>query len=212
MPSIARTTATLCRRRLMPFGQDLQHLGRDGRAPLRLVPDRHWPAPCERVPPTGMGSDPPVERIPWTSSPHRRRGGCWRRSVACSPDRRCAASRPSPPAFSWRPDSAPSPRRALRAVGKGGEAGFSGFHRVLNAARWGALEGARLLLLLIVGAFVPEGPVVIGLDDTIERRKGPRITAKGDLPGPGALEQGLLRQGLRAARAVAHGPRPGAVR
>jgi DDE superfamily endonuclease len=68
---------------------------------------------------------------------------------------------------------------ALRAVGKGGEAGFSGFHRVLNAARWSALEGARLLLLLIVAAFVPAGPVVIGLDDTIERRKGSRIAAKG---------------------------------
>jgi hypothetical protein len=68
---------------------------------------------------------------------------------------------------------------ALRAVGKGGEAGFSGFHRVLNAARWSGLEGARLLLLLIVAAFVPAGPVVIGLDDTIERRKGSRIAAKG---------------------------------
>jgi hypothetical protein len=81
---------------------------------------------------------------------------------------------------------------ALRAVGKGDEAGFSGFHRVLNAARWSALEGARLLLALIVTAFVPEGPVVIGLDDTIERRKGSRIAAKGIYRDPVRSSKGCF--------------------
>jgi hypothetical protein len=68
---------------------------------------------------------------------------------------------------------------ALRAVGKDDDAGFASFHRVLNAARWSALAAARVLLLLLLAAFVPEGPVVIGIDDTIERRKGARIAAKG---------------------------------
>jgi hypothetical protein len=81
---------------------------------------------------------------------------------------------------------------ALRAVGKDGDAGFSGFHRVLNAARWSALEGARLLLMLIVAAFVPEGLVVIGLDDTIERRKGSRIAAKGIYRDPVRSSKGCF--------------------
>ena len=63
---------------------------------------------------------------------------------------------------------------------------------VLNAARWSALDGARLLLLLIVAAFVPEGPVVIGLDDTIERRKGSRIAAKGIYRDPVRSSKGCF--------------------
>ena len=81
---------------------------------------------------------------------------------------------------------------ALRAVGKGDDAGFASFHHVLNAARWSARDGARLLLLLIVGAFVPHGPVVVGLDDTIERRKGSRITAKGIYRDPVRSSKGCF--------------------
>ncbi len=81
---------------------------------------------------------------------------------------------------------------ALHAVGKGGDAGFSGFHRVLNAASWSALEGARLLLALIVAALVPEGPVVIGIDATIERRKGSRIAAKGIYRDPVRSSKGCF--------------------
>ena len=43
----------------------------------------------------------------------------------------------------------------------------------------GARALAHRLLLLLVAAFVPHGPVVVGLDDTIERRRGKCITAKG---------------------------------
>ena len=81
---------------------------------------------------------------------------------------------------------------ALRAVGKGDNAGFAGFHRVLNAARWSARDGARLLLALLVAAFVPEGPVVLGLDDTIERRKGARIAAKGIYRDPVRSSKGCF--------------------
>ena len=81
---------------------------------------------------------------------------------------------------------------ALRAVGKGGDTGFSGFHRLLNAASWSALEGARLLLALIVAALVPEGPVVIGIDDTIERRKGSRSAAKGIYRDPVRSSKGCF--------------------
>src|SRR3954465_13110227 len=36
---------------------------------------------------------------------------------------------------------------------------------------------AHRLLLLLVAAFVPTGPVVVGVDDTIERRWGAKIKA-----------------------------------
>jgi hypothetical protein len=67
----------------------------------------------------------------------------------------------------------------LRVMGRSEEAHFQNYHRVLNRARWSSLAGARELLELLVGTFVPVGPVVIGVDDTLERRRGARIQAKG---------------------------------
>lgn len=68
---------------------------------------------------------------------------------------------------------------ALRAVGLAEGANFSSYHRVLSRARWSAREGARRLLVQLVSRFVPEGPAQIGIDDTIERRWGPKIEARG---------------------------------
>ena len=59
---------------------------------------------------------------------------------------------------------------ALRATGHSRDRGFSRYHDVLSRSRWSPLAAARLLLGLLVAAFVPSGAVVIGLDDTIERR------------------------------------------
>ncbi len=67
----------------------------------------------------------------------------------------------------------------LRVMGLGGERRFEQYHRVLNRARWSGLQGAKILLgllLLLVPAWVP---LEIGVDETIERRKGSRIKAKG---------------------------------
>jgi len=68
---------------------------------------------------------------------------------------------------------------ALRAMGLSQTKRWSCYHRVLNRARWSSLAGARVLLGLLVAAFAPAGPLVFGLDETIERRWGPRIAAKG---------------------------------
>src|SRR3954451_13342057 len=68
---------------------------------------------------------------------------------------------------------------ALRAAGYGQAADFTNYHRVLNRNRWSPRHIARRLLLLLVQAFAPEGPVVIGLDDTLERRWGAKIKARG---------------------------------
>jgi hypothetical protein len=56
---------------------------------------------------------------------------------------------------------------------------FQPYHRVLNRAVWSSLEGSRLLLHLLVHTLPPTGPLVMGLDDTIERRRGAKIRAKG---------------------------------
>jgi hypothetical protein len=51
------------------------------------------------------------------------------------------------------------------------------YHRVLNRAAWCPRATSSILLGLLVAAFVPSGPVVLGLDDTIERRRGKQIAA-----------------------------------
>lgn len=68
---------------------------------------------------------------------------------------------------------------ALRVLGRGDDSHFQHFHRVLNRAQWSPLKASRILLALLLEAFVPEGPVVIGIDETLERRRGERISAKG---------------------------------
>src|SRR5215207_8445684 len=59
----------------------------------------------------------------------------------------------------------------LRVMGLSEERQFQNYHRVLNRATWSGLAVSRILLVALVGVFVPAGaPVVVGLDDTIERR------------------------------------------
>ena len=67
----------------------------------------------------------------------------------------------------------------LRITGLSHEPRFVNYHRVLNHGRWSERGAARLLLHLLLAAFVPRGPVLLGIDDTIERRRGKRIAAKG---------------------------------
>src|SRR5215207_8570004 len=69
---------------------------------------------------------------------------------------------------------------ALRAVGLEQERHFCRYHRVLSRAVWSSREASRVLLRLLIEAFVPEGgPLVLGIDETLERRRGKKISAKG---------------------------------
>ena len=68
---------------------------------------------------------------------------------------------------------------ALRVCGLSQERHFQTYHRVLNRARWSSLQASRILLSLLIKNFAPEGALVFAIDDTIERRRGERITAKG---------------------------------
>jgi len=67
----------------------------------------------------------------------------------------------------------------LQIMGRSAAADFQTYHRVLNRASWSPLTASRLLLRLVVAVCIPQGVVVLGLDDTIERRRGEQITAKG---------------------------------
>src|SRR4051794_24863216 len=66
---------------------------------------------------------------------------------------------------------------ALRALGLANEPAFQTYHRLLNRAHWSARQVARVLLKRLVEAFVPSGPVIVGLDETIERRRGRKCAA-----------------------------------
>src|SRR4051795_11340229 len=67
----------------------------------------------------------------------------------------------------------------LRIVGRGNEQCFQNYHRVLNRARWNSRAASQILLGLLVRTFAPSGPILVGLDDTIERRWGKKIQARG---------------------------------
>ena len=67
----------------------------------------------------------------------------------------------------------------LRVMGLSDESHFVNYHRVLNRAVWSMLGLARILVELLIETFVPSGNIVFGMDDTIERRRGAKIVAKG---------------------------------
>jgi hypothetical protein len=67
----------------------------------------------------------------------------------------------------------------LRVMGLSQIRPFQRYHRVLNRAVWSSLAVSRVLLGLLVATFAPTGPIVLGIDDTLERRWGKKIAAKG---------------------------------
>jgi hypothetical protein len=89
---------------------------------------------------------------------------------------------------------------ALRILGRENDPDFCTFHRILNRATWSSRAAAGALLRLLIDAFVPAGaPVVIGLDDTIERRWGAKISARGIYRDPVRSSKGhfVKASGLR---------------
>src|SRR3954464_3452242 len=88
---------------------------------------------------------------------------------------------------------------ALRVMDLDQTTSFAVYHRVLSTASWSARLGAQRLLHLLGAAFGREGPVVIGLDDTIERRWGAKIKARGIYRDPVRSSKGhfVKASGLR---------------
>src|SRR5450755_1795493 len=68
----------------------------------------------------------------------------------------------------------------LRVMGQQNEKQFQNYHRVLNRAKWSSREISRRMVLLLVSLFVAcDAPIVVGIDETIERRRGNKIAARG---------------------------------
>ena len=68
---------------------------------------------------------------------------------------------------------------ALKVMGLKDDNHFVNYHRVLNRAKWNTLNGTKILLSLLIGLLPPGWPLIIAVDETIERRKGRKIKAKG---------------------------------
>jgi DDE superfamily endonuclease len=103
----------------------------------------------------------------------------------------------------------------LRVMGQSREQQFQNYHRVLNRARWSSRALSRILLHLLVRMFVPEGaPIVVGIDETIERRRGAKIAAKGIYRDPvrSSKEFFVKTSGLRWVSMMLLAPIPWAKR
>jgi hypothetical protein len=87
----------------------------------------------------------------------------------------------------------------LRVMGLSQESVSSPITGLLNRARWSPLAASHLLLQLVVTRFAPQGELVLGLADTIERRRGDKINAKGISrdPGRSAHAHFVKARGLR---------------
>jgi hypothetical protein len=88
----------------------------------------------------------------------------------------------------------------LRMMGLSGDRQFQNYHRVLNRAQWSSLRVSRILLSLLVAAFVPaDTPVIIAVDETLERRRGRQIAAKGHFRDPvlSSEKHHVASEGLR---------------
>ncbi len=88
---------------------------------------------------------------------------------------------------------------ALRAMGLEHHKQFHRYHRVLSRASWSSLAASRVLLGLLVELFMPDGPLVVGIDETLERRWGPKIAARGIYRDPVRSSHGhfVKASGLR---------------
>ena len=89
---------------------------------------------------------------------------------------------------------------ALNILGIGQHGDFAIYHQALNRARWSSLQLSRALLLLVVGRLgSSDGPLVFGIDETLERRWGRKIAAKGRYRDPvrSTDDQTVMTPGLQ---------------
>jgi len=87
----------------------------------------------------------------------------------------------------------------LRMTGRIDARNFASYHQILNRVRWKEQCAAQPLLGAVIDKLVPAAPIVIGRDDTIERRWGCRISARGIYRDPARSSQGhfVKASGLR---------------
>jgi hypothetical protein len=67
----------------------------------------------------------------------------------------------------------------LRVMDLQEERNFSKYHRVLSRAQWNSLALSKILLGLLIKILPESWPILIAVDETLERRRGKKIKAKG---------------------------------
>ena len=67
----------------------------------------------------------------------------------------------------------------LRVMDLKEERNFSKYHRVLSRAEWSGLALSKILLGMLIAILPVSWPILIAVDETLERRKGKKIKAKG---------------------------------
>jgi len=77
----------------------------------------------------------------------------------------------------------------LRMMGLSTERNYAIYHRVLSRAVWSGLEVSAILLREMVKTFDTREALVFGVDETIERRRGEKLRAKG-----------IYRDGVRSSK------------
>jgi hypothetical protein len=85
-------------------------------------------------------------------------------------------------------------------MGLSDERQFQTYHRVLNRAAWSSWALSHTLLRLLVKTFVPTGPIICGLDDTIERRRGAKTPALAS--GASVKAKGIYRDPVRSSHGL----------
>ncbi len=87
------------------------------------------------------------------------------------------------PGVAGRRDTDPGPTHGYRGAPRHGTqrpTGLRPLHEVLNRAVWSPRVAARILLAFLLQHLDrSEGPLVFGIDETLERRRGPKIKARG---------------------------------
>ena len=68
---------------------------------------------------------------------------------------------------------------ALRVMGRSNQRDYARYHEVLNRAVWSSRAAARVLLLLLQHLDCGDGPLIFGIDETLERRRGAKIRGAG---------------------------------
>ena len=88
----------------------------------------------------------------------------------------------------------------LRIMELSGERQFQNYHRILKRVHWSGLKASRIVSGLLVSAFVGVGaPIIIAVDETLERRRGQHIGAKGHFRDAvlSGEKQSIASEGLR---------------
>ena len=85
----------------------------------------------------------------------------------------------------------------LRVMGLSQDRNYAMYHHVLSRAVWSGLEVSAILLRVLIKTFDVGGPLVFGIDETIERRRGDKITAKGLTT---VKSKGIYRDGVRSSK------------